>query len=604
MVAPGKWFYTPQVNPFQQQAFNPFFGNQLGMFGMQGGMFGMMGQQFGNMGGNFGMMGAGAPPVPVSQGGPADIQTANTIEFFPPALALIVRAPSRIHTSVTGGLIGGKAKREVQAKLDAENRGLDRVGAGGKILVAGNQGADKNKGPKTKPLTVPIDTAKDADLDPTKIWNEALAKGDVEPGMVIATADFLFETGHFLHAAEFLKANLRYGIVVRPWVYESLAVALEASGDPDGARRARLSAVSLDPSDANGFLQAARTMAEDKQYDRALAFCRQAALLEPNLALTYADALAYAEHGKDSKSMEWAVGKLLSQDWPSDNQDLHLQAQTRLQTLAQTLQREKRGTEADRLRLALQNLRQRDLIVNLTWDTGSEPADLELEVKEPTGSVCSSRQKQTPGGGTFLGTDLLHMTKASYTAAKAFAGEYEVKVRRLFGQPLGGRAKLEIIQNYGTAKETRKLEIIRLDQNAAFKVNLKAGRRTELASVSPVQPKRQDNKEEAAPTMSVLAKLRGIAHPDFSGASPRGGAGTPGSHLPMAPSRAGKMQTQQPAYQSAVTPLAGVGVNLTAQVQLSPGQDEANLVLRPIFQTVAAGQRPAVNLPLIPGAGQ
>ena len=73
-------------------------------------------------------------------------------------------------------------------------------------------------------------------------------------------------------------------------------------GDPDEIRRARLSAVSLDPNDAQGFLQAARTMADHKQYDRALAFCRQAALLEPNLSQPYAEALAYAELGKDGKN--------------------------------------------------------------------------------------------------------------------------------------------------------------------------------------------------------------------------------------------------------------------------------------------------------------
>ena len=296
VVAPGEWFITKQPNPFQQNIFNPFMG--LGM----GGMFGMVGNQFGMGGGNvFGMMGAGPPPTPISEGGPADIQQANTIEFFPPALAIIVRAPSRIHTSIYGGIIGGKQKRIEAAMLDAQEKGFDAVKGKGKIQVANAGGGDdsKNKN-KNQPKVVKLDPKKSPEeLDPTKVWNEALAKGGVDAGMVVATADFLFEAGQFLHAAEFLKANLRAGIVVRPWVYESLAVALEASGgDPDEIRRARLSAVSLDPNDAQGFLHAARTMADHKQYDRALAFCRQAALLEPNLSQPYAEALTYAELGK------------------------------------------------------------------------------------------------------------------------------------------------------------------------------------------------------------------------------------------------------------------------------------------------------------------
>ncbi len=97
-----------------------------------------------------------------------------------------------------------------------------------------------------------------ADLEPTQIWDAALDQGGVNAGLVVATADFLFQYGHVKHAAEFLKANLRHGIVVRPWVYEALAIALEASGgDAEEIRRARLSAVALDPTDAQGFLRRA-----------------------------------------------------------------------------------------------------------------------------------------------------------------------------------------------------------------------------------------------------------------------------------------------------------------------------------------------------------
>src|SRR5262249_48380370 len=159
------------------------------------------------------------------------------------------------------------------------------------------------------------------------------------------------------------KANLRQGIVVRPWVFEALAIALEASdGSPEEIQRARLSAVALDPNDAQGFLSAARTMAEHKQYDRALAFCRQAAVLQPNLVHSYADALAYAEQSKDVRSMEWAVSQLLGQDWPMDNSSLQLRAQLKVESLAKTLEKDQRADQATQLRQALQKLRQRDLI--------------------------------------------------------------------------------------------------------------------------------------------------------------------------------------------------------------------------------------------------
>ena len=57
------------------------------------------------------------------------------------------------------------------------------------------------------------------------MWQEALAKGVADPGLIIACADYMVMAGQFEHAAEFLKANLRQGVVVAPWVFESLSVA-------------------------------------------------------------------------------------------------------------------------------------------------------------------------------------------------------------------------------------------------------------------------------------------------------------------------------------------------------------------------------------------
>src|SRR5206468_700610 len=99
------------------------------------------------------------------------------------------------------------------------------------------------------------------------------------------------------------------GIVGRPWVYEALAIALQASGgSPEEIERAQVSAIDLQPQDAQSYLKASQAMASHKRYDQALAFCRQAATLEPNSSDPYADALAYAELKRDSDAMSWAAG--------------------------------------------------------------------------------------------------------------------------------------------------------------------------------------------------------------------------------------------------------------------------------------------------------
>ena len=584
----------------------PNFG-MMGMFGMGGGMFGMggFGMGMGMMammpGGMLGMIAANDPFA-----NQPDPKQANTIGYFAPAMALIIRAPSRMHTSITGGIIGGKSKRvEAAAWLEMERKGDLLARSSRKqpnIKVAPVQGGDPD---------APQFAKKREDLDPNKIWNEAIAKGGATPGMVIATADFLFEAGHFKHAAEFLKANLRQGVVVRPWVFEALAIALEASGgDPEEIRRARLSGIALDPKDAQGFMSAARAMADRGQHDRALAFCRQAALLEPNDYHPYEVALAYAETAKDSKAMEWAVGKLVSQDWPVDNLFLHQNARKRLDSLATTLRSENRTDEADHLKTALDRLNQRDLIIRLIWDTSGTPAELEMKVKEPCGSICTLEQKQTPGGGIMIGYNLTDKDPSSqYVVAQAFSGEYEVSVSRIYGQPLGNRARLQVIQNAGTPQQTMRLEIIRLDQNAPIKITVKDGRRTELATVSPAASRHPEAvREEQA--SNTFQDLRALAQPNFYGAAgPRGGAGTPGARIPSVssprPARDSKSSiAPTPIAQNAFIPPGGAGVQMTTQLRESADHRSMDVVIRPFFDAInAASNRPPINLSVIPGGG-
>ena len=116
-------------------------------------------------------------------------------------------------------------------------------------------------------------------------------------------------------------------------------------------------------------------MADRGQHDRALAFCRQAALLEPNDYHPYEVALAYAENAKDAKAMEWAVGKLVSQDWPVDNAHDPEGRRETAPLAGDTLKTENRVKEATSSKRPCKRLNQRDLIVQLVWDNagGSLP---------------------------------------------------------------------------------------------------------------------------------------------------------------------------------------------------------------------------------------
>jgi hypothetical protein len=585
-VAPGEWGAQTCQNPLLAQA-----------FGMAGG------------------------PAPINT--PESLSQTNTLGFYPPALALVVRGTSRIHTKLTGGILGGVKRAEAAAAAAGEraNPGDVRVaGDNPRKKITGAIGEAEDE-PSTEPKKKPSEKTSKAprpgqrcplcgkvhdtsDFDPRTVWQAALEWGVSDPGLILATADFLADHRKFHDAAEFLKANLRMGICVRPWVYEALAIALEASdGSPEDIRRARLSAVALNPQDAQGFLNGARALAEARQWNRALAFCRQAAQLEPNLPAPYADALAYAELAKDSQAMEWAVGNLLRRDWPMDNRELHLKAQRKLEALAEVLENEGRKAEGQRMRTTLARLQERDLVIRLTWQDGTGPADLELEVKEPIGAVCSSQQRQTPGGGTLLGNNLSERNSVRYVAAEAFPGTYELTVRRLWGQPLGSRALLEVIQGQGTPQETHRVFSVAADSKQTIKLHVPSGRRTSLAAVPP--PGAQQQAKEAAEERTpggIMAKLRDVADPDFSEyQKTHGGVGTAGGGWTPNDEPAVRQGPEQLAYQAAVAPLSGSGVDLTARAIISSDQRSVRLSLTPVFQTAARSTGPVVNLPIIPG---
>jgi len=615
-----------------------------GMLGMAGGMlgmpgFGMMGNanlgvgggmagftggqqgQLGNLGGQFGLQGGdtskilitlirqvvGRPkdwapqfnPITGQPLNPLDDEKAdgggglagdnNNLGYYPPALALVVKGPSTVHTRASNLVITG-------AGAGGGDKLVGAGGVGGRILVNGGKPRIDVAGDK--------DARKAKPLDPKEVWEKALAKGAQEPGVIIATADFLAMNQHFDHAAEFLKANLRQGLVVKPWVFKSLAIALrESGGSAEEIERAEVSAADFEPLDSQGYLQAARALAQDGNYDRALAFCKQAAALEPGVPYAYADAARYADMAKDVKAMEWAAGHLLRQDWPVRNDEMQRTAGERLESLAKRLDR----TEAKRLLDKVIIQRQRDLVVKLLWQGD---ADLDLKVEEPSGSFCTPLSKQTVGGGTMIADSLSSMTSETYAAAKGFSGDYKIWVERIWGKPLGNKAQLKIIRHQGTKDETEQLITIKLISNisAPVTINLAGGRRTEAAYVPP--PAAQQVEEDASSAGrdvgdQVLNKLRGLADPEVTGfergvQSGSTSAGRPVAHPVSVNPRS--HENDRTLYQNKVQSFVANSVDVTAQAVLSADRQSIRLSLTPVFNTNTSSKPVQVVSPVFPGA--
>ena len=351
-------------------------------------------------------------------------------------------------------------------------------------------------------------------------------------------------------------------------------------------------------------------MGDLKNYDRAVAFCRQASLLEPNAPFAYEEALLYSELARDPAGMEWAAGNLLRHDWPAHNQDLHQKAQTKLKAFVATLQHDNRGAEAQRVVQAAEKLGERDLIIRLSWQGDG---DLDLEVREPIGTVCSFMHRQTAGGGVLLGDTLkgkqADVAQESYVAAQAFAGDYRITVRRIWGRPLGGKATIEIVQHQGSPQETRRRETVVFDRTHTLSISLEDGRRTSSAYVPP--PATTERPESSEPQLltsdQVLTKLRGLADPEFVGVDTRMRAGLTslGLEVPASsPRRPGTAADESRVVidQTKLPCLVKSNFDLTAQATYSAARNEFMLKFTPVFNRAnQASSLPPVTNPLVPG---
>ena len=340
-----------------------FGGGIQGQFGNLGGQFGFQGQDYGPVltqlitevvakgewstpqnlfcaGGGGG--GAGGVDPALDAMSTLSAEQLNSMGYWPPARALIIRGTSRIHRTNSSKLKpkGMAAVNFVPQGGDADVVG--QIGGDGKVVKA-----DPKAGSKEDPQAVAAELAKKHDaivkrivekeknLDPEKIYQMLLDNGMTEPGEIIACADFMVNCKQFKHAAELLKAGLRSGVVAEPWAQEALAIALEGSqGSPEEIERARMSAIDLAPKSAHAYVKAAKAMADMGQIDQAMTFCRVAARLEPNSADAYVNALVFAGDKKatlDAGLSAWAAGNLLARDWTTDTAEYHLRARTHLQ---------------------------------------------------------------------------------------------------------------------------------------------------------------------------------------------------------------------------------------------------------------------------------
>jgi hypothetical protein len=271
----------------------------------------------------------------------------------------------------------------------------------------------------------------------------------------------------------------------QPWMYDVLALSMEIAGRPKAEiERVLLSRVDFMPADTASVLYSAAYLTRFGAHAQALRLYRQASQMEPTRPEPYVLGLKLARQQKDYDAVQWAVTGILSSSWTGDRQDLYRQAEDAALETRQELIKAGRTEEADEFQAAIDEARKRDLVIRLDW-TGE--GDLDLIVEEPPGTICSFENRYSPGGGVLVhdghGPDPKNCYE-KYVCAFGVSGDYRVRIRHVWGNIVGRRARLTVVRYQGTSDETVQTFTVPLDKREkVVRITLENGRRTELAPV-------------------------------------------------------------------------------------------------------------------------
>ena len=293
-------------------------------------------------------------------------------------------------------------------------------------------------------------------------------------------------------------------------MYQALSLSMEACDYPPAdIRRVLLSALDFENDSTQAF-EIARYMARKNMKAEALQLLRDIAITEPLRYDVYAFAMPLARDLGNLDALRWVCLGMLSKAWPQEHAQLYEEARLLAQATLVQLTQEGRVLEATAFQEELNQAQLRDLIVRVNW-TGQ--ADLDLRVQEPTGTVCSVSNPLTLGGGTLIGDSSgisekprLDGFSEYYVCAQGFSGQYDILIRRVWGEVSGGKATVEIFTDYyGTPEQNYISQVVDLtDKDALIQVSVKNGQRTEPIADAQLAAVRT---KQLATSRAVLSQL-------------------------------------------------------------------------------------------------
>jgi hypothetical protein len=396
------------------------------------------------------------------------------------------------------------------------------------------------------------------------------------------TAAELGRQGRFDKAAELLSATIACGHA-EPWMYEALAIALEAAGRPrEDVERALLSAADFASSPAD-LLTLANYLARFGSAQRAIRVCRQVARIDPDSREAHALAVTLAARSDDVETLRWACPGVLSNEWPADQQEIFTRAARLSRTVIDRLEKEGKGADAKAFKAAVDAALVRDIELEVSWNGD---ADVDLLVEEPPGTVCSLSAPRSESGGMLLAdseaaSDRDNAThRERYVATEAFPGTYRFVIRRVMGKVAADTVTATVILCRGTDHEQRLRRQLPVGaDDTLVTMEVPFGRRTEPLFDAQV---RHDAVAQRQIGAAVLAQqLNALVDPDAAASLSDSRAAPRASSKPGAPFfRGGRV-----GYQPVIDTL-NIGATMTVRAVVSADRRYVRISVSPIFNDI------------------
>jgi len=396
----------------------------------------------------------------------------------------------------------------------------------------------------------------------------------------------LGNTGRFDRAAELISAAVNCG-QSEPWMYEALAVAMEAAGKPKTeVERALMSSADFATS-PNDLLSLAQCLARFGSSRQAIRLCRQVATIEPSNREAFALAMTIASKENDLQALKWACAGVLSNEWPAGQQDLATRAARLAKAAISGLEKQAKVDDAEAFRTAVDEALVRDVEIEFSWNGD---ADIDMVVEEPAGTVCSLAMPRTTSGGTLLAdTDLpADPTNATqrerYIAGEAFPGTYRILIHRAYGKVTADTVTVQLTLHRGTEREQKIRRQVPIGaDDTMFTIDLPEGRRRQPLFEAQVS---QDVALQQSVGKAILAQqLRGMSDSAAADslAHSRGITGNPSTTAPFLPFTRGGAT----GYQPVITSLQE-GTRMSGTAVVSADRRYVRVEAQPFFSGIGA----------------